>query len=105
MPKVLVIALAVLIFNGAFAQNTKVKKYEIQADTAMNKGEYAKAIKLYDKVVKGSKLKERADYLAVYKRAVCYFSINDFNHALEDLNIVIPKIPGLPQAKILRALV
>jgi superkiller protein 3 len=105
MHKILLIALAVLTFDGALAQNAKAKKYETEADTAMNQQDYAKAIKLYNKAVKASKLAERADYLAVYKRAVCYFSINDFNHALEDLNVVVPKIPGLPQAKILRALV
>lgn len=105
MPKILFIVLSVFIFNGALAQNAKAKKYEVEGDTAMNRQDYAKAIKLYDKAVKASKLKEPADYLTVYKRAVCYFSVNDFKHALEDLNVVVPKIPGLPQAKIVRALV
>lgn len=104
MPKILFIVLAVLIGNGAFAQNAKAKKYEVEADTAMSRQEYAKAIKLYDKTVKASKLQQRADYLAVYKRAVCYFSINDFRHALDDLDVVVREIPGLPQARILRAL-
>lgn len=104
MHKILFIALAVFIFDGAFAQNAKAKKYEVEADTAMSNQDYAKAIKLYTKTIKASKLQERADYFAVYKRAVCYFSINDFHHALEDLNTVVPKIPGLPQGKILRAL-
>lgn len=112
MHRILFIVLAVFVFDvtclpagKALAQNAKAKKWETEADSAMSKQEYAKAIKLYDKAVKASKLKERADYLAVYKRAVCYFSISDFNHALEDLNLVVPKIPGLPQGKILRALV
>lgn len=105
MHKILFIVLVVFIFNGkAFAQNAKAKKWEVQGDTAMNQQDYAKAIKLYSKAISASKLKERADFLALYKRAVCYFSINDFNHALEDLNKVVPEIPGLPQGKILRAL-
>lgn len=105
MHKILFIALAVLFVNSAFAQNAKARKYEVEADTAMNQQDYAKAIKLFSKAIKASKLAERADYLAVYKRAVCYFSISDFNHALEDLNVVIPKVPGLPQAKMLRAMI
>ncbi len=105
MRSLVFIALAVLLFNDAFAQNAKAKKSEVEADTAMSRQEYSKAIKLYTKAIKTSKLKERADYFAVYKRAVCYFSTSDFNHALEDLNQVVEKIPGLPQAKILRALV
>ncbi|HEX8060068.1 MAG TPA: tetratricopeptide repeat protein [Cyclobacteriaceae bacterium] len=105
MHKLLFIVLATFLFNGAFAQNEKLKKMEAEGDSAMNKSDYQKAIKIYSKVVKSSKLKERADYLALYKRAVCYYSSSDFHHALEDLNQVIPKIPGLPQARMLRALV
>ncbi len=71
----------------------------------MSQQDYPKAIKLYTKAIKASKLKERADFLDVYKRAVCYFSTGDFNHALEDLNTVIPEIPGLPQARMLRGIV
>ena len=105
MHKVVFIVLATFIFNVSFAQNEKLKKMEIEGDTAMNKGDFAKAIKIYSKVVKGSKLKEKPDYLPLYKRAVCYYSSKDFKHALEDLNPVIEKIPGLPQARMLRALV
>jgi tetratricopeptide (TPR) repeat protein len=105
MHKLVFIVIAAFAFNATFAQNEKLKKMEVEGDSAMNKGDFAKAIKIYSKVVKGSKLKERADYLALYKRAVCYYSSSDFHHALEDLNQVIPKIPGLPQARMLRALV
>ena len=105
MPKILVIVLTFFVFNASFAQDGKLKKLEVEGDTAMNQQDYPKAIKIYSKVVKSSKLKERADYLPLYKRAVCYFSTNDFNHALEDLNRVVPELPGLPQARILRALV
>lgn len=104
MHKVLFIVLATFIFNVSFAQNEKLKKMEAEGDSAMNKPDFAKAIKIYSKVVKSSKLKEKADYLALYKRAVCYYSTNDFNHALEDLNNVVENIPGLPQARMLRAL-
>jgi tetratricopeptide (TPR) repeat protein len=105
MPRILVIVLAAFLVSPALAQNSKLEKLEVEADTAMSKQEYAKAIKIYSKIIKTSKLKERADYGALYKRAVCYYSANDFNHALEDLNKVIPQFPQLPQARMLRALV
>lgn len=105
MHKIVFIVLATFLFGNAFAQNDKLKKMEAEGDSAMNQSDFAKAIKIYSKVVKTSKLKEKADYLALYKRAVCYYSTSDFHHALEDLNQVIPKIPGLPQARMLRALV
>jgi len=104
MHRILVIVFAALVVSPAFSQNAKLKKWEVQADTAMAQQDYAKAIKLYTKVVDKSGLKERADYGALYKRAVCYYSTDDFKHAIEDLNKVVPKFPQLPQAKMLRAL-
>lgn len=105
MHKVLIIVLAAFLASPAFAQSAKLKKWEVEADTAMGAQDYAKAIKIYSKIVKTSKLKEKADYGALYKRAVCYYSINDFPHALEDLNKVVPQFPQLPQARMLRAMV
>jgi tetratricopeptide (TPR) repeat protein len=105
MPRILVIVIAAFLASSAFAQSAKVKKWEVEADTAMSQQDYPKAIKIYSKIVKTSKLKERADYGALYKRAVCYFSTGDFNHALEDLDKVVPQFPQLPQARMLRALV
>lgn len=105
MHRILVIVVAAFLVSPAFAQNAKLKKMEVEADTAMSQQDYAKAIKIYSKIVKTSKLKERGDYGALYKRAVSYYSIGDYNHALEDLNQVIPQFPQLPQARMLRALV
>jgi tetratricopeptide (TPR) repeat protein len=104
MHRILVIVFAALLVSPAFSQSAKLQKWEAAADTAMAQQDYQKAIKLYTKVVKKSGLKERADYGALYKRAVCYYSANDFQHALEDLNQVVPKFPQLPQARMLRAL-
>lgn len=105
MPRIVVIVLATFLASPAFAQSAKLQKLEVEADTAMSQADYPKAIKLYTKIVKSSKLKERADYGALYKRAVCYYSAADYNHALEDLDKVIPQFPNLPQARMLRALV
>lgn len=105
MPKILVIVLVAFLTGPAFAQNAKLKRMEVEADTAMSQQDYAKAIKIYSKIVKSSGLKERADYGALYKRAVCYFSTTDYQRALDDLNRVIPQFPQLPQARMLRALV
>ena len=108
MHRLLFIVLAALLASAAspaMAQSAKLKKWEVEADTAMSMQDYAKAIKIYSKIVKSSKLKERADYGALYKRAVCYYSISDFTHALEDLNKVVPQFPQMPQTRMLRALV
>jgi superkiller protein 3 len=104
MPKLILIVLAAFLVSPALAQSSKLEKWEVEADTAMSQEDYPKAIKIYTKIVKASKLKERGDYGALYKRAVCYFSSRDYKRALEDLNQVIPQFPQLPQAKMLRAL-
>jgi tetratricopeptide (TPR) repeat protein len=105
MPKVLVIIVAAFLASPAFSQSEKLKKWEVEADTAMSRQDYPKAIKIYSKIVKTSKLKERADYGALYKRAVSYYSIGDYTHALEDLDKVVPQFSQLPQVRMLRALV
>lgn len=104
MPKILLIVSIFLFTLEASAQDAKWKKWEVEADTAMGSQDYAKAIKLYTKVIKASKLKERGDYGAVYKRAVCYYSTGQFKLAVDDLNQVIPQFPNLPQGRMLRAL-
>jgi superkiller protein 3 len=104
MPKVLVIVLAIFLITPAFGQS-KLEKWEVEADTAMSHQDYPKAIKIYTKIVKASKLKERGDYGIVYKRAICYYSTGDFIHALEDLDLVVPQFPQLPQVRMLRGLV
>lgn len=105
MHRILVIILTLSVFSSSFAQNDKMKKAEIEGDSAMSQQDYPKAIKNYTKVIKASKLKQREDYIPLYKRAVCYYSSDDFQHALEDLNPVVKELPQLPQARMLRALV
>jgi len=105
MHKLLFIVLAVVLVSPAYSQSAKLKKWEVEADTAMSQNDYPKAIKLYTKILGKSGLKERADYSVLYKRAVSYYSSGDFTHALEDLDKVVPQFPQLPQVRMLRALV
>lgn len=87
------------------AQDSKWKKWEIEADTLMNRQDFDGAIKLYSKAIKSSKLKDKADYQSVYKRAVCYYSTGQFAAALTDVKTFMVEYPSLFQVHILKAFI
>lgn len=104
MPRLLIIVLAFFI-GTAMAQDPKWKKWETEADTLMNKQDFEGAIKLYSKAIKSSKLKDKSDYPPVYKRAVCYYSIGQFEASLKDIESFMVEYPGLFQAHMLKAFI
>ena len=65
---------------------SKLQTWITQADTLMSRDDYDGAIKLLNKVVKESKLQTEEDYLALYNRAICHFSLGHFDQALADVN-------------------
>ncbi|MEP2667972.1 MAG: tetratricopeptide repeat protein [Cyclobacteriaceae bacterium] len=104
MPRLLIIVLAFCI-GTAMAQDPKWKKWETEADTLMNKQDFEGAIKLYSKAIKSSKLKDKSAYPPVYKRAVCYYSIGQFEASLSDIETFMVEYPGLFQAYMLKAFI
>jgi tetratricopeptide (TPR) repeat protein len=83
----------------------KWMKWKAEADTLYSQQEYKKAIPLYSKVIKSVKDDKQAMFDALYKRAVSYYSTDQFQATLEDLNEFVKGYPSVPQARILRALV
>ncbi len=90
---------------GAWGQDAKWKKWEADADTLLNNQDFAGALKLYDKVIKSSRLKEKDDFPTLYKRAVCYYSLARYEDALKDLDKFREEYPSSYQATILRAFI
>jgi tetratricopeptide (TPR) repeat protein len=105
MYRTLSLFLFLVFASSAAAQNEKWEKWETEGDTLAAQGRYAEAVKLYTKVVEASGLKERTGYSSLYKRAITYYSMSEFNLALSDLNKFIKAYPDFPQARLLRALV
>lgn len=100
------LAVTLIAFTSlCLAQSPKWKAWEAQADTLLEHQDFAGAIKLYTKIIKKTKLKDREAFGSVYKRAVAYYSMEAFEEALMDLDVFIPAYPQVPQAKLLRALV
>jgi len=105
MIKNLIVLLAVVFTSlSAHAQDPKSQAWETEADTLMSREDFVGAAKLYTKVIDASKLKERTDYRALYKRGVAYYSQGDFKNALSDMDRFIPEFQESYQARILRAL-
>lgn len=90
-------------FSATQAQ--KWKKYEVQADTLLGREQYEQAAKLYGKSIQASKLKTDDAYNALYKRAVCYYYLDETSPALADLEQFIKKFPRVYQSRLLRAFV
>lgn len=97
------------IFSGypfaAIAQTPKWKAWEVKGDTAYNHQDFKSAIKYYSKAIDVSKLKDKAVYRTLYKRAVSFYSVGEYARALNDLELFIPAFPEAHQAKLLKAFV
>src|SRR5258706_11695312 len=89
----------------ARSQNEKWKAWEVEADTLLNRQDFEGAIKLYSKIIDASGLKVKSTFTAVYKRAICYYNLNDFKQALHDLEVFMPEFPDNEHARLLRAFV
>ncbi|RAW01875.1 tetratricopeptide repeat protein [Pseudochryseolinea flava] len=84
----------VMVVSSSFlwAQDRhRIQAWTVEADTLMNRQDYEGALKLLNKVVKESKLQTEEDYLALYNRAICHFSIGNFDRALTDVNQYLTK--------------
>jgi tetratricopeptide (TPR) repeat protein len=105
MAKKLILFLVVVFTTlSAHAQDPKMQAWETEADTLMSREDFAGAVKLYTKVIDASQLKEKADYRALYKRGVAFYSQGDFKNAISDMDRFIPQYEESYQARILRAL-
>jgi tetratricopeptide (TPR) repeat protein len=107
MRGVILISLLTFYSSALVAQlsSSAWKKYEAEADTLFNRQDFEGAIGLYNKVAGISKLKDKEAKGILYKRAICYYSIGQFDRALADINIFIPEYETFPQARLLRAFI
>ncbi len=92
------------------AQSKKDKAWTVEADTLYNRGDYAGAAAMYSKVLeanppKNGKYSDRGFYGILYRRAVCYYSTEQFEKALADLAVFEPQFPRSPQPKLLKAFI
>lgn len=92
-------------FTTSFSQVPKWKTYLAEGDTLYKHEDFKGAIKMFTKSISASKLKDKEAYGAFYKRAVCYYSIGEFENALGDLDVFIPMFPEAPRPKLLKAFI
>ena len=106
--KAVVISLLLFVCSwsvSAQLSSAKWKVVESEGDTLLNQQDYPGALKKYNQAIEISKLKDTESKRMLYKRAICFYSTNEFQKALEDLNAFIPEYPSFPRARYLRAFV
>jgi tetratricopeptide (TPR) repeat protein len=103
--KGLVFLMVIFLAGNAHAQTkpTKLAVTEALGDTLLNREDFSGALKQYNKVAKTTKLKDADARQILYKRALCYFYLEQFDRAVADLNIFIPENPNFIRARLLRA--
>lgn len=89
----------------AWGQQQKWKQWEIKGDTLLNRQDFQGALKYYNKIIGSSRTEEKSRLAVIYKRAVCFYSLGDFQNSLKDLNTFIPAFPDVFNAYVLRAFV
>jgi len=106
----LFVVFLLVISADVCAQSKKEMAWSVEADTLYNRGDYEGAAALYTKVLnanppKDGKYADRGFYGILYRRAVCYYSTDQFDKALADLAVFEPQFPRSPQPKILKAFI
>src|SRR5688572_2865477 len=89
----------------AQTSSAKWKVIEAEGDTLLNQQDFQGAVKSYNKVIELSKLKDTESKGVLYKRAICFYNLGEFQKAIDDLNVFIPEYPHFPNAIYLRAFV
>jgi tetratricopeptide (TPR) repeat protein len=90
------------VFLAAQADKSKNGASMAQADTLLAREDFAGALAIYNKIIDKSKTLSDEEFSAYYKRAFCYYGLEQFDQALKDINHYIQKKPE-DQAKLLRA--
>ena len=98
------LGLIIILIMSSFFSFGQQSAAEVEADTLVGRGDYSGALKLYNNILEKTKPESEEEYQLYYKRAVCYYGLEKYTDALNDINIVIDKYPK-PQAKLLRAYV
>lgn len=90
---------------NAQLSSAKWKVKEVEGDTLLNRQDFEGAVKIYNEVIELSKLKDTESKGVLFKRAICFYNLGEFQKALDDLNVFIPEYPAFPRARYLRAFV
>lgn len=98
----IILMMAIPFFASAQTESKKTEALLIEADTLLSRQDYSGALALFNKVIDKSKMASVDDYALLYKRAYCYYALENFESALLDINRYLDKTPD-EQAKLLRA--
>ncbi|HYF66805.1 MAG TPA: tetratricopeptide repeat protein [Ohtaekwangia sp.] len=107
MIKLITGLITLLVMSPFFvsAQNkNQLIALEVQGDTLANRQDYNGALGFYNSVIDQTKFTSPRDYDVMYKRAVAFFQLKEYDKALQDLDVFIEET-GDEQGFILKAYV
>ena len=70
-----------------------------RADTLLSRQDYAGAVAIYNKITANSETLSDENYSLFYKRAYCYYAMEQYDNALRDVNQYLEKILGKNEIK------
>lgn len=103
--KTIILFFILLTGFNAYSQDQEWKGWEAEADTLVNHENFGEALILYSKIIDGASPNYKQVFPVFYKRAVCYYNLNNMVLALKDLDAFMPEDPENLQARLLRAFV
>ena len=76
---------------------------EREAQSLMQEEKFTEAAAIFTRIIKETGLEREEDYLALFRRAICYYYSGSFEPALADINSFMPHNPGRSTPFVLRS--
>lgn len=76
---------------------------EREAQSLMQQEKFPEAAAIFTRIIEATGLEREEDYLALFRRAICYYYSGSFEPALSDINKFMPHNPGRSTPYVLRS--
>jgi len=88
-----------------FSQSVKAKNWASKADTLFSQEKFQDASELLSRAIKSTKLRNDQTVTWFYKRSLCYFYLQEYNKALNDLEVVSAQSSKFPSINLIKAFI
>lgn len=100
----IVLMMGVLMSSNAQRPADNVlRSMEAEAQNLMQEEKFSEAAVIFTRIIDATGLEREEDYLALFRRAICYYYTGEFELALNDINAFLPHNPGRSTPFVLRS--
>lgn len=93
----------ILSSNAQRPADNVLRSMEAEAQTLMQEEKFSEAAAIFTKIINATGLEREDDHLALFRRAICYYYIGNFELSLSDINAFLPHNPGRSTPYVLRS--